>query len=105
MYSSEYDDIQEYDEGIMQSVKHLDAFIKSEIDSGISEGRVVLGGFGQGGAIALIAGLGGSQWRGASDTKDGWKLGGIISLGGWLPMREKYNKVRGNLQMQQEVIS
>lgn len=105
MYSSEYDDIQEYDEGIMQSVKHLDAFIKSEIDSGISEGRVVLGGFGQGGAIALIAGLGGSQWRGASDTKDGWKLGGIISLGGWLPVREKYNKVRGNLQMQQEAVS
>lgn len=92
MYSSEHDDIKEYDEGIMQSVKHLDAFIQSEINSGISEGRIVLGGFGQGGAISLITGLGGSQWRNASDTKDGWKLGGIICLGGWLPMREKYKK-------------
>ncbi|KAG1815719.1 Phospholipase/carboxylesterase/thioesterase [Suillus subaureus] len=83
MYSSEHDDIKEYDEGIMQSVKHLDAFIQSEINSG---------GFGQGGAISLITGLGDSQWRGTSDTKDGWKLGGIICLGGWLPMREKYKK-------------
>ena len=97
-YSSEYDDIQEYDEGIMQSVKHLDAFIQSEIDSGIPEGRIVLGGFSQGAAISLITGLGGSQWRIASDRKDGWKLGGVVCLAGWLPMREKYKKVRASFR-------
>ncbi|KAG2060223.1 alpha/beta-hydrolase [Suillus hirtellus] len=91
-YLSEDDDIQEYDEGIMQSVKHLDAFIQSEIDSGIPQERIVLGGFGQGGAISLIAGLGGSQWRGGSDTQDGWKLAGVICINGWLPMRDKYKK-------------
>ncbi|KAG0703918.1 Phospholipase/carboxylesterase/thioesterase [Suillus ampliporus] len=91
-YSSEYDDIQDYDEGIIKSVMLLDAFIQFEIDSGIPEERIVLGGFSQGGAISLITGLGGSQWRGTSDTKDGWKLGGVICLGGWLPMREKYKK-------------
>jgi predicted esterase len=84
----EYEEIPEYVEGIMESVRQLDTFIQSEIDSGIPEGRIVLGGFSQGGAISLITGLGGSQLRGASDTKAGWKLGGVVCLGGWLPIRE-----------------
>jgi len=87
IYSKEYEDIPEYVDGIKQSVKHLDAFIQSEIDSGIPEGRIALGGFSQGGAISLITGLGGSQWRDV--TKDGWRLGGVVCLGGWLPVREK----------------
>jgi len=89
IYSLEYEGIEEYVEGIMQSVELLDAFIQSEIDSGIPQGRIVLGGFSQGGAISLITGLGGSQWRDASNTEDGWKLGGVVCLGGWLPVREK----------------
>jgi predicted esterase len=84
----------------MQSVEFLGAFIQSEMDSGIPEERIVLGGFSQGGAISLITGLGGSQWRNASDTKDGWKLGGVICLSGWLPVREKL--VRQHLKRNKE---
>ncbi|KAG1892126.1 Phospholipase/carboxylesterase/thioesterase [Suillus subluteus] len=81
VYSSEHDDIEEYDEGIMQSVKHLDAFIQSEINSGISQGRIVLGGFGQGGAISLITGLG---W---------WLEVGRCHMSGWLaPHARKIQK-------------
>ncbi|KAJ2833611.1 hypothetical protein GGI24_000778 [Coemansia furcata] len=51
--------------------------IKSEIDSGIPAGRIVLGGFSQGGAMTLFAGL-----------QSKYCLGGLTVLSGYLPVRD-----------------
>lgn len=44
-------------EGIKKAATNVHAMIQSEIQSGIPSNRIVLGGFSQGGALALYAGL------------------------------------------------
>ncbi len=62
-------------EGVVGSAKQVQALIGREIENGIPASNIVLAGFSQGGAIALLAGL-------TQDTK----LGGIIALSGYLPL-------------------
>merc|ERR1712043_35099 len=47
--------------------------------NGIKPSRIVLGGFSQGGALALYTGL-----------RCTYKLGGIFSMSAWLPVRDKF---------------
>jgi predicted esterase len=52
--------------------------IKAEMDKGIKSSRIVMGGFSQGGSMALITGLTHSE-----------KLGGIFGLSSYLPLSHK----------------
>jgi len=71
---------QEEDEkGLLESSKKLGDLISAEVDSGISSERIVLGGFSQGGAMALLTGLTSER-----------KLGGIAVLSGFLPLSHKF---------------
>lgn len=61
-------------EGIEAARKSVMRLIKEQIDSGVPAQRIVLAGFSQGGAIALITGLQGNL-----------PLGGILALSAYLP--------------------
>ncbi|KAI1645855.1 Phospholipase/carboxylesterase [Daldinia loculata] len=74
------DDIKRHQDenGIMQSREYFHGLIQAEIDSGILPNRIVLGGFSQGAAMSLFTGL---------TAK--FKLAGIVSLSGYLPLESK----------------
>lgn len=65
-------------DGMLESVKTLEALIQEEIKAGVDASRIVLGGFSQGGAMSLLTGL-------TSPVK----LGGLVTLSGWLPIRNE----------------
>ncbi|KAI2634870.1 Phospholipase/carboxylesterase [Hypomontagnella submonticulosa] len=79
--SGKVDDIRkDQDErGILLSRDYFHGLIQAEIDSGIPANRIVLGGFSQGGAISLFAGL-------TAKTK----LAGIVGLSSYLPLDAKF---------------
>jgi len=62
----------------MDKVRKL---IEQEITEGVPSNRIVVGGFSQGGAMALATGLTASQ-----------KLAGITVLSGWFSIREEIKK-------------
>ncbi|KAI7530129.1 Phospholipase/carboxylesterase [Hortaea werneckii] len=64
--------------GILRSQKVFHTLIAEEIASGIPTERIVLGGFSQGGAMSLLAGI-------TCPTK----LGGIFGLSSYLLLRDK----------------
>ncbi|KAK0277972.1 hypothetical protein LTR35_000605 [Friedmanniomyces endolithicus] len=64
--------------GVLRSQKVFHSLIADEIKNGIPTERIVLGGFSQGGAMSLMAGI-------TSPTK----LGGIFGLSCYLLLREK----------------
>lgn len=68
---------------MLETVSSLNALIGEEIDEGIPANRIVLGGFSQGGAMSLLTGLTSER-----------KLGGVVCLSGWLPLRHKIKAVR-----------
>lgn len=59
---------------IASSVSSVEAWIQAEVHSGIDPRRIVLMGFSQGAALSLLVAL---------TTLH--ELGGVISLGGWIP--------------------
>lgn len=65
-------------EGMAASVAILNALIEDEIDSGIAAENIVLAGFSQGGAIALMAAL-----------QTGLPLAGVMGLSTYLPDAER----------------
>jgi lysophospholipase I len=67
-----------------KTASQIDELITAEVDQGIDPSRIVLGGFSQGGAMSLLTGL---------TTKH--KLGGIVVLSGWLPLRARIKSVSG----------
>jgi phospholipase/carboxylesterase len=72
--------------GLKQSQAAIEALIEHEIERGIPAERVVLGGFSQGCAMALLAGL-----------RFGKTLAGVIGMSGYLPLAAEYEaaKARG----------
>ncbi|EEY16101.1 acyl-protein thioesterase [Verticillium alfalfae VaMs.102] len=58
---------------------YFHGLIQAEVDAGIPSDRIVLGGFSQGGAMALFAGLTAPV-----------KLGGIVGLSCWLLLSNKF---------------
>ncbi|PWN17878.1 Phospholipase/carboxylesterase [Microstroma glucosiphilum] len=76
----------EDERGLLKSSSEINRLIQAEIDGsaeglggkGIEAGRVVVGGFSQGGAIAYLTGL-------THPTP----LAGIIALSSWLPLKSK----------------
>jgi predicted esterase len=69
---------QQDEAGITVSRDYLRGLIQAEIDSGIPADRVVLGGFSQGGAMALFTSL----------TMN-VKIAGIVGLSSYLPLDDK----------------
>jgi len=68
-----------YDEtGILKSRDYLNSLIKAETEKGIPSSRIVLGGFSQGGAMALFSGITSPH-----------KLGGIVGLSSYLLLHTK----------------
>lgn len=53
--------------------------IDNEIKEGISADRIIVGGFSQGGALALYSALVYPQ-----------QLAGVVSLSGWLPLHKSF---------------
>ncbi|KAK5111803.1 hypothetical protein LTR62_004723 [Meristemomyces frigidus] len=64
--------------GILRSQKYFHSLIQAEMDAGIASERIVLGGFSQGGAMSLMAGV-------TAPTK----LGGIFGLSCYLLLQDK----------------
>jgi predicted esterase len=60
------------------SVASVNRLIRNEIDAGIPSNRIVIGGFSQGAAIGITAGL-----------SSEYSLAGIIGLSGYIPLKEK----------------
>lgn len=65
--------------GFDVSTKAVHAMIDAEIAGGVPSDRIVLGGFSQGGAMAITAGL-----------RYPRQLGGIVCFSGWAPLRSEY---------------
>lgn len=78
IFSFDCGDAREDRQGLADSVRTIDGHVQDEIDGGIPAERIVVCGFSQGGATSLVVGL----------TRFGseWKLGGVATLGSWLPM-------------------
>ncbi|KAF8885700.1 Phospholipase/carboxylesterase/thioesterase [Gymnopilus junonius] len=68
--------------GFRESSRSVQKLITEEIDAGIDPSRIILGGFSQGGALTLYSGL--TEER---------KLGGLVVLSGWLPLRSKFKSM------------
>jgi predicted esterase len=75
---SKYDD----EQGLLKSVEAVDKLVQAEIVSGIPENKIVVGGFSQGGAIAMLYGL----------TK-GRDLAGLVGLSTWVVLNHKIAEV------------
>ncbi|KAK7470259.1 hypothetical protein VKT23_001693 [Stygiomarasmius scandens] len=69
----------EDEEGMMQTVESLSLIIRKEIESGIPPSRIIIGGFSQGSAMALLTGL----------TQD-LNVRGVVALSGWVPLRHRF---------------
>lgn len=72
----------EDEDGMLRTVSYVNQLISAEVDSGIDSGRIVVGGFSQGGAMSLLCGLTNER-----------KLGGVVSLSGWLVLSSKIKAV------------
>lgn len=72
--SSEEDKI-----GLEESAARINKIVKAEIDNGISADKIIVGGFSQGGALALHVGL-----------RSPYSLGGCVALSTWLPLSHEY---------------
>jgi predicted esterase len=75
-------DRSEDESGITQSKGYLHGLIRREIAAGIPSERIVIGGFSQGGAMSLIAGLTCPQ-----------TLGGVFGLSSYLLLRNKFKSM------------
>lgn len=77
----------EDEEGIRKAAEYVHNLIAQEVAAGISTKRIVLGGFSQGGALAMYSALTYSE-----------PLAGIIALSSWLPLHQKFPaEAAGNL--------
>ncbi|KAI1116586.1 phospholipase/Carboxylesterase [Nemania sp. NC0429] len=65
--------------GLLRTRDYVNSLIQAEIDAGIPANRIVVGGFSQGGAMALLSGLTAKV-----------KLAGIVGLSCWLPLDSKF---------------
>lgn len=87
---NEDEDDEQVEEEVLNSAEYVRGLVDEEVRKGVELKRIVLGGFSQGCAVSLVAGLAG-HYKG--------RLGGIVGLSGYLPKgkrirseRESYEK-------------
>jgi lysophospholipase-2 len=73
----------EDESGIVVAASRVHGMINNEIKNGIPANRIILGGFSQGGALALYAGLTYPE-----------ALAGIIGLSCWMPLHKQFPAAR-----------
>ena len=73
---------QEDEEGIRKAAKMVHSMIAEEVAAGIPTKRIVIGGFSQGGALAIYSALTFPE-----------PLAGVIALSAWLPLHQKFPAV------------
>lgn len=76
----------EDEEGMLQSVTYVESIIDACVAKGIPPQRIVLGGFSQGCAMALLTDLTSSKYAG--------HLAGIVGLMGYLPLCDRLPVLR-----------
>ncbi|GAO20152.1 uncharacterized protein UV8b_04962 [Ustilaginoidea virens] len=69
-------------QGILRSRDYFHGLIQQEIKDGIPAERIILGGFSQGGAMSILAGLTAPV-----------KIGGIVGLSSWLLLAQKFKEI------------
>ncbi|KAG5887846.1 hypothetical protein JTB14_005612 [Gonioctena quinquepunctata] len=69
----------EDEQGIKSATKNIQTLIEGELSAGIPAERILLGGFSQGGALALYSAL--------TYPK---KLAGVVALSCWLPLNKSF---------------
>lgn len=69
--------------GIKQAAQQVHSMIEAEIKAGISACNILVGGFSQGGALALYSALTYPQ-----------KLAGVVALSCWMPLRKSFPDVQ-----------
>lgn len=76
----------EDESGIKRSAEYLHSLIEEEIKLGIRSDRIVVGGFSQGGAVAIYSALTYAK-----------PLAGIVGLSTWLPLNKQFpGIIKGN---------
>lgn len=65
--------------GIKKAAQAIHAMIENEIKAGILPNNILLGGFSQGGALALYTALCFPE-----------RLAGVVALSCWLPLRKSF---------------
>ncbi len=65
----------------------MQKFIEEEEKIGIARNRIIVGGFSQGGAVALFSSL----------TVPKPSLAGVLALSTWLPLHKKISQVLLNI--------
>ncbi|PVI06932.1 acyl-protein thioesterase 1 [Periconia macrospinosa] len=82
----EQEDEEEDEEGLMASVQYVESLIDEQVAEGVPVNRIILGGFSQGHAVALLTSLVSSKYAG--------RLAGVVGLSGYLPLATKIPKLR-----------
>ncbi|XP_013116856.2 acyl-protein thioesterase 1 isoform X1 [Stomoxys calcitrans] len=75
----------EDEEGIKAASANIHTMINTEIEKGVPAERIVLGGFSQGGALALYSALTYSK-----------PLAGVVALSCWLPLHKQFPGLKKN---------
>ena len=68
-------------ENVLASSEYIKDIVLRLVREGVPPKRIILGGFSQGGAVALTC---------AVHALDGVAIGGVVSLSSYLPMRDEY---------------
>ncbi|BFZ00110.1 hypothetical protein BsWGS_03150 [Bradybaena similaris] len=69
----------EDEQGIKEASRELQHLIAKEISDGIPAERIIIGGFSQGGSVALYTAFGTST-----------RIGGVLALSTWLPLNKQF---------------
>lgn len=85
---------EEDEQGIMDTIDYIKSLIDDLVAQGISERRIVVGGFSQGHAIALLTGL---------TSKYSERLGGLFGLSGYLPLSDRIPTLRDKIGLPKEL--
>ena len=72
----------EDEDGMLRTLSYINRLISAEVDIGIDPGRIVVGGFSQGGTMSVLCGLTNER-----------KLGGVVCLSGRLVLKSKIKSV------------
>ncbi len=76
-------------EGILQSVKEILELVAEEEQKGIPRDKIVIGGFSQGGAIALTTGL---LFKSIPGNEEKAAFAGIMALSTYLPIHDHFKE-------------